>query len=827
MNVRCIHSSDGIKAEEVYEALTGVDVLDKSGLPPAEEFAFAEEQSAPLIAHMRREASSSSGSQSPTSSPFSLSDFRALLALFKAESAKTFGSLIRIPEILVKKLPEIVEHVDQLLHGDDLNRRLVAERLAPVAEQAWLLGKLYDAVVANPPYMGGRGMNGSVKTFAEREFPDSKSDLFAMFIERGLELTKGRGHSAMVTMQSWMFLSSYEKLRERLLDETTIECMVHMANAVMGIAFGTAATVWGRTKKRSFQGDFSYVTYEDLTNQNKPREFPIQSDRLARASAEDFKRIPGSPIAYWASRKTLEVFFEGRALADIVYSDGPCKSGDDEVFLRRVWEVSSTSVSDRGPWRLCSKGGASRPYFGNIEHILLWTQQAREHYKKDRIARITPKESWDLQGITWTIVSASEITTFRLLPTHSLFNSVSPTVFVKSGDEDLLFCILGFLNSRVAAHLLAFLNPTLALNVQNLLDLPWRKEVLAPQFVASVRELVRLYARDWCRAETAVGFSFPVFFTPELQAPRIADSWRNLNEFLRAEMQTAKAHSVWINEHVIACYGLSEELSPEVIEDQIPLARPDRKRDIAAVMSYAVGCMMGRYSLEESGLIYAHSGNEGFDPNRYTTFPADADGIIPLTEYEWFEDDATNRLVEFIGVAWPKEHQEENLGFVVESLGSKEGEHARDTIRRYFATGFFKDHLQTYKRRPIYWLFCSGKERAFQCLVYLHRYNEGTLARIRTEYVIPLQGKMAARIEHLERDITAATSTSHRNKLQKERDTLRKQLDELRRFDEKLRHYADQRISLDLDDGVKVNYAKFGDLLAEVKAVTGGSAEED
>jgi type II restriction/modification system DNA methylase subunit YeeA len=235
--------------------------------------------------------------------------------------------------------------------------------------------------------------------------------------------------------------------------------------------------------------------------------------------------------------------------------------------------------------------------------------------------------------------------------------------------------------------------------------------------------------------------------------------------------------------------------------------------------------MMGRYSLDKPGLIYACSGNRSFDPSQYETFLADQDGIVPITDVGWFPDDATNRVVEFIRVTWPQESLEKHLKFVAESLGAQKGEHSQDTIRRYLAQEFFKDHLRWYKKRPIYWLFSSGKHRAFQCLVYMHRYHEGTLSRMRTEYVIPLQGKIASRIDQLDDDIAAASSTSHRKKLEKERDLLVKQQMELQRFDEKLRHYADRRISLDLDDGVKVNYGKFGDLLAEVKTVTGQNAE--
>jgi type II restriction/modification system DNA methylase subunit YeeA len=254
----------------------------------------------------------------------------------------------------------------------------------------------------------------------------------------------------------------------------------------------------------------------------------------------------------------------------------------------------------------------------------------------------------------------------------------------------------------------------------------------------------------------------------------------------------------------------------------------DREKDCQRLISYAIGCMVGRYSLEEPGLIYAHAGNVGFDPSRYEKkFPADVDGIVPIIEEHWFEDDAASRVREFLRAVWGADTLEENMAWLAESLGTKGSETPDETIRRYLADKFFKDHLQTYKKRPIYWLFSSGKQGAFQALVYLHRYHEGTLARLRAEYVLPLTGKMQARIESLQADLRAAASTAARTKLNKQLEALKKQQLELLAYDEKLRHHADIRISLDLDDGVKVNYGKFGDLLAEVKAVTGGAADGD
>ena len=307
----------------------------------------------------------------------------------------------------------------------------------------------------------------------------------------------------------------------------------------------------------------------------------------------------------------------------------------------------------------------------------------------------------------------------------------------------------------------------------------------------------------------------------------LADTVQLIDNIVHLRLCRMKQLEEHNNKIFIDFYGLEEELSSEIADDQITLYRPNRQEDIQRLISYAIGCMLGRYSLDKPGLIYAHGGNVGFDPSQYTTFRADDDGIVPVLETDWgLAEDATPRLVEFIGTAWPREHLEENLQFIAESLGAGPNERPREVIRKYFATGFYKHHLSMYKKRPIYWLFSSGKLRAFQCLVYLHRYHEGTLARLRTMYVIPLLGQLAARIEQLAGDQAQATSTSHRKKLQKEQETLKKQLAELQVFEEKLKEAADRRISLDLDDGVKVNYAKFGDLLAEAKAITGGKDED-
>jgi hypothetical protein len=533
------------------------------------------------------------------------------------------------------------------------------------------------------------------------------------------------------------------------------------------------------------------------------------------AQPDEFKKIPSIPFAYWIPNRIREAF-NGQTLVEHTISDGQTKTGDNDRYLRLLWEVEYDNIGIDLKWLLHPKGGPFRRWHGNLEWVIDWSNEARAHYRQDRVARILPEYLWFRRGVCWTLITSGEIS-FRMVEKNEIFNLAAPTLFPK--DDNKLFLYLGFLNSCITTYMLRLLNPTLNSNLGR------QTEGIEQKINLNVSQCIDIAKTDWNSFETAYEFKLHPFLTDDLAARLIEGSFLNWEKHCIESIKTLKRIEEDNNRLFIEAYGLSGELSPEIPEEKITLARSCREEDIKRLVSYAIGCMMGRYSLDKPGVVYARSGNKGFDPSQYKTFPADQDGIIPIMEEDWFDRDASNRLVSFIGVAWPKEHLEENLRFIAGSLGSNNREQPRDTIRRYLATAFFRDHLRIYKRRPIYWLFSSGKLRTFQCLVYLHRYNEGTLSRMRTEYVIPLQGKIASRIEQLSNDIQNATSASHRRKMEKERDTLIKQQAELQSFDEKLRHYADLRISLDLDDGVKVNYGKFGDLLAEVKTVTGGSDE--
>ncbi len=539
--------------------------------------------------------------------------------------------------------------------------------------------------------------------------------------------------------------------------------------------------------------------------------------------------------AYWISKQVRELFSITPRLSLSAKPVVGILTGNDDRFLRLWYEVDSsrigwgfsdgeTAKQSCRKWFPFMKGGPFHRWYGNYEHLINWEEDGQEvkAYTLERCGSVSKRiyntSFFFRQGLTFSSVSIG-IPSFRWMTPGNIISHVGQAIFSENCD---LRGLLGYLNSTVATTFLSVISPTAHFESGQVRDLPFLPPPLPVHEL--VDELVEAHRNDWDSFENSWDFeTLPVL---KVRDPTLQGSQNVADNACLVRFHRMKELEEENNGFFIKAYGLQDELSPKVPDEQITLYRPNLEEDIKRLISYAVGCTLGRYSLDKTGLIYAHGGNVGFDPSQYKTFLADLDGIVPVTEAAWFADDATNRFVEFLSVPWPKENLEENLKFVADSLGPNRDESPRDTIRRYLATGFYKHHLQTYKRRPIYWLFSSGKQRAFQCLVYLHRYHEGTLSRMRTEYVIPLQGMIASRIDQLAGDIAAASSTAQRKKYEKERETLLKQQAELHAYDEKLRHYADKKIALDLDDGVKVNYGKFGDLLAEVRAVTGGNDAE-
>jgi hypothetical protein len=542
-----------------------------------------------------------------------------------------------------------------------------------------------------------------------------------------------------------------------------------------------------------------------------------------RASAADFMKISGSPVAYWIDKKTIKCF-EDKKVGDYFFSDGVTKTGNNDKYLRYWWEVSLLAVKNYSRYRFHAKGGTERPFYGNIDLLVKWDEISIRHYKRDHIARITPEALWDKEGITWSDITSGK-NSFRILSQGEIAATAGPAIFKKDGGAELILDAVGYLNTKIVEGFLDIINPTYHVNPNDVLNLPFRPG--GTQAREITKQLIEIYKSDWDRAEVSFKFSgINTSSSPgsKLESEILSDVQDDTEMRDRACMLIQK-----LNEIYAKVWGLDTVGNWQF--DDLNLAMPKTTKNslVLNIISYAVGSVMGRYSPDKPGLILASQGETLRDFLREVPslrFTPDDDAILPLTEQEWFTDDSTNRFHEFVQVVWGDDHLQENLDFIAESLclhaiKPKRGESALDTIRRYLSTQFYKDHLRTYKKRPIYWLFSSGKHKAFECLVYLHRYNKGTLARMRTEYVIPLSAKLNAYAEKLEQDKDASNSAAETKRLEKEIATLHKQQAELAEFDEKLRHYADQRISLDLDDGVKVNYGKFGDLLAEVKSVTG------
>ncbi|MFZ1537740.1 MAG: BREX-1 system adenine-specific DNA-methyltransferase PglX [Chromatiaceae bacterium] len=776
------------------------------------------------------------------------------------ERATTFGSLIQVPDGLAAKLPTLkwlsASTSQDLFVSDAL------KRLGPLVRQAEMLAAKYDAVVANPPYMGNGGMTGLMKKFTKEHYPRAKRDLFACFFERECSLATSAGRIGVLAPYVWMFIDSYEQLRTKLLSETLVTSLIQLEyNAFEPACVPVAAFLLMRRHVKNFAG--KYIQLGDFKGHQSQAPKTLEAignpdcGWLYRASQDDFKKITGSPLAYWVGRSTREAFSQMGSLGELATTRKGMVTANNDLYLRHWFEIDERRLglrmTDREnakksgrKWFPYFKGGGFRRWYGNRSQVVNWENDGADlrttrHPTEDRVwATNFNLDHIFSPNINWSELTSGQFSA-RLSYGEGLFDSTGCACFP---DEHWRLKALAFMNTKIADSFLGLLNPTLHYPPGSISALPFPPVELNRGADSLISRIVELATLDWDAYDRSWDFqSLPILTASTDPTPTLESSytaWTIQNRETIAEMKRLEEGN---NRIFIDAYGLADELTPEVPIEQITLTvNPAyryggklteeeqwtrfRQDTMQELVSYAIGCAMGRYSLDEPGLIYAHSGNVGFDPSRYSIFPPDADGIVPITDTDWFDDDATHRIVEFISVAWDKAHLEENLKFLANNLSRKKDESSRETIRRYLCDSFFKDHLQTYKKRPIYWCFTSGKQKAFQCLVYLHRYNEGTLARMRMEYVVPLQSKMAARIDKLGDDIQAASTGAQAKRLQKERDKLTKQLEELRRFDEQLRHCADQRIALDLDDGVKVNYGKFGDLLAEVKAVTGGRSGE-
>ncbi|NTK19116.1 BREX-1 system adenine-specific DNA-methyltransferase PglX [Enterococcus faecium] len=734
---------------------------------------------------------------------------------------KDYGSLIKISEDfnytqLIDKVKQFSQEHTEGLFAEDFKQKVT--QLINLVIVAKILSSKYEIVVTNPPYMGSSGMDKVLSDFAKKKYPNSKNDLFAMFMERWNHSVVPNGYNTMVTMQSWMFLSSFEKMRKEIVANHTIINMMHMANMVMGIAFGTVVTTLKNKTNSEFNGTYHFVDYKDIENAHPTKSLPISNDRFSISNQENFKKIPGMPIAYWASKSIITAFEKGKPISDYVTPKQGLATADNDKFLRLWWEVDINKIKfdaktledakkSGKKWFPYNKGGSFRRWYGNYDYIVNWENDGQEIRnfvdQKGKLRSVTRNPNYYFkESITWSDVTSGAFS-MRYRPSGSIFDSTGHSAFTENKSDQLY--LLGLLNSPIANYIFNILNPTIHMHIGYVSLFPTIiNENIRKKVTELVEEAIRLSKNDWIDNEQG----WYTFRKNSLLGyfKTIENSIQIRNETLITNISRMRDIEREINTHFISSYGMDKELSIEIEHQPLSLKIVNNKREIKDFISYSIGCIFGRYSLDEDGLIFA--GGE-WDPSRYQKFKPDADNVLLITDDEYFKDsqiDIVNRFIDFVEITFGKETLEENLQFITDTLGGK-GE-PKEIIRRYFLKDFYKDHLKTYSNRPIYWQLDSGKQNGFKALMYLHRYTPDQLGKVRTEYLHELQKAYDNRIELRQQQISTSDNQKEINAMTKEIAKIQKQLKEVREYDEKLGHLALKRIELDLDDGVIVNYDK-------------------
>lgn len=725
--------------------------------------------------------------------------------------AKEYGSILTITP---QDWDTLYARFDEVADESSFHRESIRKKLLPLVRVAQTLAQKYDVVVTNPPYMGSSGMGAKLAEYVKKNYPDSKSDLFAVFIEVCSRMAKQNGYQAMITQHAWMFLSSFEKLREKMMLTETIS-MAHLGarafEEIGGEVVQTTAFVRCANHVEGYKG--TYCRLIEPTSQQGKEEMFLAGQKRYTANQDDFAKIPGASVAYWVSKKLYSTF-RNSLLYDYTISDGQNKTGDNAKFVREFWEVRNSNVGKGKKWLFYAKGGGYRKWYGNLSEVVNWSEEAREFYKNDKICRIIPEYLWYKAGITWSLISNNP--SFRLLPEEATFDVGGSSIFLK--DNSNIEFVLGLLNSKVFSYVQKIVNPTINIQVKDIRVMPFVKKN-ENEITGLAEECSFLSKEDWDSFETSWDFTRHPFIKAITKYPNMMD----IGNIYLAEcydiwageceerFEKLKANEEELNRIFIDIYGLQDELTPEVEDKDVTVRKADLGRDVRSFISYAVGCMFGRYSPTYDGLAYAGS---TWDDGKYNIYKPDADGIIPICDDEYFEDDMMGRFVEFVRVVCGDNSLEDNLRFIANALGGK-GQ-PKEVIRNYFLNDFYTDHCKIYQKRPIYWLFDSGKKNGFKCLIYLHRYQPDTIARIRTDYVHEQQARYRTAIEGLEKQVAAATSTSERVKLTKQLNKVQAQDAELHQYEEKVHALADQMIKIDLDDGVKHNYEIFSSVLKKI-----------
>ena len=777
-----------------------------------------------------------------------LSDFERNEARLQLEGlldtltdAKEYGSILNMGSYnwdLLRSCADVAGE-DAQVSMESVGLEKTVAKLKPLIDIGEALGQKYDVVVTNPPYMGSSGMNARLSAYVKKNYPDSKSDLFACFMERADAFVKENRFTSLITMESWMFLSSFEKLRDKVNLNKTIVNMVHMpylgkGGTSLGINFGTAAVVMKKGHIRNYAAQYEYTVYYECDEEGVPFVFPTKNERWKTATQENFSKIPGSPVAYWVSKAFIRTFDE-KKIDNYGSTNNGFTTGDNNKFLRQWFEVSYSEINfaasnvddacqSKAVWFPYNKGGAFRKWYGNNDYVINWYNDGFAIKAYGHLVPRSMKYQFKA-SISWSKITSS-VSSFKVKRSGTMFDVAGLSLFLR--DESLSNYILALCNSCYAQKCLEFLSPTLNYETGHISSIPVYIDYEQKNDVdALTEENIMLAQKDWDAFETSwdfaehplvkwshdlwdgtsIGATMAYYYhgeRPEVSCP-VELCYMLWQGECNDRFAKLKANEEELNRIFIDIYGLQDELTPEVEDKDVTVRKADWSRDIRSLLSYAVGCIFGRYSLDKPGLAYA--GGE-WDAGKYSRFQPVTDNVVPLCDEEYFgENDLVNRVVDFIKEVFGAASLEENLAYIAKALGNK-GNTSREVIRNYFLKDFFADHCKIYQKRPIYWMFDSGKKNGFKALVYLHRWDADTTGRVNNNYLSPLLRTYAQQIVQENNVISASSDARTVSLAQKRLDKLKLQQAECEKYEKNIAHLAGLRISLDLDDGVKVNYVK-------------------
>ena len=736
--------------------------------------------------------------------------------------AKEYGSILTVTpqdwSALYDRFAEITEDIN-------MSRETALRELLPLVQTAQALAQKYDAVVTNPPYMGGRNMNDKLNSFVKENYSEYKSDFFSAFVIHSSEMTKKNGFCGFFTPYVWMFIQSYEQMRKYLYNYATIETLIQFEYSAFEEATVPVCTFAFRNHRLEKKGN--YLRLVDFRGGMEVQRLKtleaIKNHKCGfyyEQSTDDFSKIPGSPVAYWVSNNFMQMFDKGIRLGEIADSKQGMATADNNRFLREWYEIEYSSIYFYAKnledakisgykWFPYNKGGEFRKWYGNNDYVVNWGNDGYEikHFVDEKgKLRSRPQNLTYMckSSVSWSDIT-SEANAFRYKPEGHFFDITGMSFF---SEKDKLY-LLALCNTKVVAKILEIIAPTMHCQCGDVANIPVIKGNMHRNHIDEIAQKnIEISCKDWDSFEVSWDFQRHPLLR---KVSTIAEAFNQWQAECDDRFNHLKSNEEELNRIFIDIYGLQDELTPEVEDKDVTVRKADLGRDIRSFISYAVGCMFGRYSLDVDGLAYA--GGE-WEASKYASFAADKDNIIPICDDEYFEDDIVGLFVKFVKTVYGVDTLDENLKFIADALGGK-GQ-PKDVIRNYFLSDFYSDHCKIYQKRPIYWLFDSGKKNGFKALIYMHRYQPDTIARIRTDYVHEQQARYRTAIADLEQRIANA-STGERVKLNKKLTTLQAQDTEIRAYEEKIHHLADQMISIDLDDGVKKNYAIFQDVLAKIK----------